>query len=59
MAYAAGGSVARRLPNALFVIFGGIRTALAICVGSRPGLSDRRGGLGELIFTGIRWTNSR
>lgn len=42
------------LPNALFVIFGGIRTALAICVGSAPlvfliGAS----GLGELIFTGI------
>ncbi len=42
------------LPNALFVIFGGIRTALAICVGSAPLVFlIGAGGLGELIFTGI------
>lgn len=42
------------LPNALFVIFGGIRTALAICVGSAPlAFLIGAGGLGELIFTGI------
>ena len=41
-------------PNALFVIFGGIRTALAICVGSAPlAFLIGAGGLGELIFTGI------
>ena len=40
--------------NALFVIFGGIRTALAICVGSAPLVFlIGAGGLGELIFTGI------
>ncbi|MDT3382011.1 ABC transporter permease [Labrys portucalensis] len=42
------------LPNALFVIFGGIRTALAICVGSAPlAFLIGAGSLGELIFTGI------
>ena len=42
------------LPNAMFVIFGGIRTALAICVGSAPLVFlIGAGGLGELIFTGI------
>lgn len=42
------------LPNALFVIFGGIRTALAICIGSAPLVFlIGAGGLGELIFTGI------
>jgi osmoprotectant transport system permease protein len=42
------------LPNALFVIFGGIRTALAVCVGSAPLVFlIGAGGLGELIFTGI------
>ncbi|QND35399.1 ABC transporter permease (plasmid) [Sinorhizobium meliloti] len=42
------------LPNALFVIFGGIRTALAICVRSAPLVFlIGAGGLGELIFTGI------
>ena len=42
------------LPNATFVIFGGIRTALAICVGSAPLVFlIGAGGLGELIFTGI------
>lgn len=42
------------LPNALFVIFSGIRTALAICVGSAPlAFLIGAGGLGELIFTGI------
>lgn len=42
------------LPNALFAIFAGIRTALAICVGSVPlAFLIGAGGLGELIFTGI------
>ncbi|MGH7005161.1 MAG: ABC transporter permease, partial [Alphaproteobacteria bacterium] len=42
------------LPNALFVILGGVRTALAICVGSAPlAFLIGAGGLGELIFTGI------
>ena len=42
------------LPNALFVIFGGIRTALSICVGTVPlAFLIGAGGLGELIFTGI------
>lgn len=42
------------LPNALYVIFGGIRTGLAICVGSVPlAFLIGAGGLGELIFTGI------
>lgn len=42
------------LPNALFVILAGIRTALAINVGTAP-LAFLIGGtsLGELIFTGI------
>jgi osmoprotectant transport system permease protein len=42
------------LPNALFVMFAGIRTALAINVGTAP-LAFLIGGdgLGELIFTGI------
>jgi len=41
-------------PNALFVIFGGIRTALSICVGTAPlAFLIGAGGLGELIFTGI------
>jgi osmoprotectant transport system permease protein len=42
------------LPNALFVIFSGIRTALAINVGTTPlAFLIGGGGLGELIFTGI------
>lgn len=42
------------LPNALYVIFSGIRTALAINVGSAPlAFLVGGGGLGELIFTGI------
>jgi osmoprotectant transport system permease protein len=42
------------LPNALFVIFAGIRTALAINVGTAPlAFLIGGGGLGELIFTGI------
>lgn len=42
------------LPNASFVIFAGIRTALAICVGTAPlAFLIGAGGLGELIFTGI------
>ncbi len=42
------------VPNALFVIFGGIRTALSICVGTAPlAFLIGAGGLGELIFTGI------
>ncbi len=42
------------LPNALFVIMAGVRTALAINVGTAP-LAFLIGGssLGELIFTGI------
>lgn len=42
------------LPNALFAIIAGIRTALTICVGSAPlAFLIGAGGLGELIFTGI------
>lgn len=42
------------LPNALFVIYAGIRTALAINVGTAPlAFLIGGGGLGELIFTGI------
>jgi len=42
------------LPNALFVMFAGIRTALAINVGTAPlAFLIGGGGLGELIFTGI------
>ena len=42
------------VPNALFVTFAGIRTALAINVGSAPlAFLIGGGGLGELIFTGI------
>lgn len=42
------------LPNALYVIFAGIRTALAINVGTAPlAFLVGGGGLGELIFTGI------
>jgi len=42
------------LPNATFVIFSGIRTALTVCVGSAPLVFlVGAGGLGELIFTGI------
>jgi len=42
------------LPNALFVIFAGCRTALAIKVGTAPlAFLIGGGGLGELIFTGI------
>lgn len=42
------------LPNALFVIYTGIRTALAINVGTVPlAFLIGGGGLGELIFTGI------
>lgn len=42
------------LPNALFVTFAGMRTALAINVGSVPlAFLIGGGGLGELIFTGI------
>ncbi|AVF62135.1 ABC transporter permease [Vibrio diabolicus] len=41
-------------PNALFVIFAGIRTALAVNVGTVPlAFLIGGGGLGELIFTGI------
>lgn len=41
-------------PNALFVTFAGIRTALAINVGTAPlAFLIGGGGLGELIFTGI------
>ncbi|WP_068310120.1 ABC transporter permease [Polycladidibacter hongkongensis] len=42
------------LPNALYVILSGIRTALAINVGTAPlAFLIGGGGLGELIFTGI------
>jgi osmoprotectant transport system permease protein len=42
------------LPNALYVIFAGIRTALAVNVGTAPlAFLIGGGGLGELIFTGI------
>lgn len=42
------------LPNALFVILAGIRTALVINVGTAPlAFLIGAGGLGELIFTGI------
>ncbi len=42
------------LPNALYVIFSGIRTALAINVGTAPlAFLIGGGGLGDLIFTGI------
>ena len=42
------------LPGALFVIFAGLRTALAINVGTVPLVFlIGGGGLGELIFTGI------
>lgn len=42
------------LPNALFVILAGLRTALAINVGTVPLVFlIGGGGLGELIFTGI------
>lgn len=42
------------LPNALFVMFAGIRTAVAINVGTVPlAFLIGGGGLGELIFSGI------
>jgi osmoprotectant transport system permease protein len=42
------------LPNALFVILAGVRTAMAINVGTVPlAFLIGGGGLGELIFTGI------
>jgi osmoprotectant transport system permease protein len=42
------------LPNALFVIFAGIRTGVAINIGTVPlAFLIGGGGLGELIFTGI------
>jgi len=42
------------IPNAMFVIFSGIRTALAINVGTAPLVFlIGGGGLGELIFSGI------
>ncbi len=47
------------LPNALYVIFSGIRTALAINVGTTPlAFLIGGGGLGELIFTGIDLMNT-
>ena len=51
-----GGDILRRveLPNALFVIFAGVRTAMAVNVGTAPiAFLIGGGGLGELIFTGI------
>jgi len=50
------GQILRRveLPNAVFVILAGIRTALAINIGTVPlAFLIGGGGLGELIFTGI------
>lgn len=42
------------LPNALYVMFAGIRTAVAVNVGTAPlAFLIGGGGLGELIFTGI------
>ncbi len=42
------------MPNALYVMFAGIRTALAVNVGTAPlAFLIGGGGLGELIFTGI------
>jgi len=42
------------LPNALFVMFAGVRTAMAVNVGTAPiAFLIGGGGLGELIFTGI------
>lgn len=42
------------IPNAMNVIFAGIRTALAINIGTAPlAFLVGGGGLGELIFTGI------
>jgi len=42
------------LPNAAYVMFAGVRTALAINVGTAPlAFLVGGGGLGELIFTGI------
>lgn len=42
------------LPNSLFVIFAGIRTAISINIGTAPlAFLIGGGGLGELIFTGI------
>jgi len=42
------------LPNGLYVTFAGIRTALAVNVGTAPlAFLIGGGGLGELIFTGI------
>jgi osmoprotectant transport system permease protein len=42
------------LPNALYVIFAGVRTALTINVGTVPlAFLIGGGGLGQLIFTGI------
>jgi len=42
------------VPNALFVILAGVRTAMAVNVGTAPiAFLIGGGGLGELIFTGI------
>jgi L-asparagine transporter-like permease len=42
------------LPNALFVMLAGVRTAMAVNVGTAPiAFLIGGGGLGELIFTGI------
>ncbi|MBV6272271.1 ABC transporter permease [Alcaligenaceae bacterium CGII-47] len=47
------------LPNALFVIFAGVRTAFAINIGTVPlAFLIGGGGLGELIFTGIDLNDS-
>ncbi len=54
------GQILRRveIPNALFVMFAGIRTAFAINVGTVPlAFLIGAGGLGELIFQGIALNN--
>jgi osmoprotectant transport system permease protein len=51
-----GNEILRRVefPNALYVIFAGVRTAMAVNVGTAPiAFLIGGGGLGELIFTGI------
>jgi len=48
------------IPNALYVMFAGVRTALAINVGTVPlAFLIGGGGLGELIFTGIDLLNTQ
>ncbi len=47
------------LPNALYVIIAGIRTALVVNIGTVPlAFLIGGGGLGQLIFTGISLYNT-